>query len=801
MEVLGAVAANVEESDEEADQSGEEEYTDEDEDEEESEQQTTAQKSLWRKSLERIWPFGSSSGAEDEVDDDGAESNSDSDSETEHTPINEIPQDDEQDDAEMEEEENLAPLPTVPMQTPARRVLGSFMTPQARGPTRTTFPNSSDTGQAPPPQLAPGGSVGRLSLGGIEAKRVPLPQTWRVRDIVVPINPAPPSTPQGVRRGTGFSLQQTTPRAVGFSGRQTLTEEERKAIQDRRRSALREADTFFVGGVPGMSPSKPTPASSSSSGFAASNSSSPVKLTSNLFAIRSPVKPGQAADRRESTGDDEDELDTRSLLERMKETVEGMKRRRSMAPGGGLDSTPRPGREFSTPREIPSTPLPALFAAAAGPISVKREDTMNEPVEDKELKSAKDVPFSLLAPGAREELLTRRQSVVVLDHASTVPVVIDAASDDDMNVDEPSTEKTTTTKERPKARLLRSKKSAAEPEEAEVPIEEQESANLNLEPKTKARTGARRGTTPRVPTPQPEPEVDVREPDVHEPKLKVPSSRRTRTRTADPEETPVPPPVVAKRGSSRKATVEPEAPAAPARRGRKAIAEPEPEEGPEAKAVVRRGRKPAAAVIKEDGNEDAIVPAPSTVKRGTRKGASTPTTESTKGQPTSSKPATATKRGKKVSVDDEADPLAIEVPEDETPAPKAKGKKKVVAVKQEDELEDHAALPPPPSKKPARKATATKTPAAKSRAKKTPASAPATIEGEVDKENTPRSMSPATPELAEEGAVKVRVPRTRGTKAGGAGTSKTKVKVEDTQEVDEPARGRSMRSRTRTKTG
>ena len=501
MEVLGAVAANVEESDEEADQGGEEEYTDEDEDEDgkqESEQQTTEQKSLWRKSLERIWLFGSSSGAEEEVDvshcipsvspklmvdlkDDGVESNSDSDSETDHTPTNEIPQNDEQDDNEMEEEENLGPLPTVPMQTPARRVLGSFMTPQARGPTRTTlFPHLSDTGQAPPPQLAPGGSVGRHSLGGIEAKRVPLPQTWRVKDIVVPINPAPPSTPQGVRRGTGFSLQQTTPRAAGFSGRQTLTEEERKAIQERRRSALREADTFFAGGVPGMSPSKPAPASSSSSGSAASNSASSVKLASNLFAVRSPVKPGQAVDRCESAGDDEDELDTRSLLERMKETVEGMKRRRSMAPGVGLDTTPRPGKECSTPREVPSTPLPAFFAAAVGPVRSEPEDTEKDPVEDKELELVKDVPFSLLAPGAREELLTRRQSVVVLDHASTVPVVIHAASDDDMNVDEPSTEKTTTTKERPKARLLRSKKSAAEPEEAEMPIEEQESAKLNV---------------------------------------------------------------------------------------------------------------------------------------------------------------------------------------------------------------------------------------------------------------------------------------------------------------------------------
>lgn len=54
--------------------------------------------------------------------DDEAESNSDSETETEHTSTNEIPQSDEQDDAEMEEGENLAPLPTVPMQALARRV-------------------------------------------------------------------------------------------------------------------------------------------------------------------------------------------------------------------------------------------------------------------------------------------------------------------------------------------------------------------------------------------------------------------------------------------------------------------------------------------------------------------------------------------------------------------------------------------------------------------------------------------------------------------------------------------------------
>jgi hypothetical protein len=264
--------------------------------------------------------------------------------------------------------------------------------------------------------------------------------------------------------------------------------------------------------------------------------------------------------------------------------------------------------------------------------------------------------------------------------------------------------------------------------------------------------------------------------------------------------------MVAKRGSARKTTVEPEeAPAPPARRGRKAIAKPEPQEVPEAKVVVRRGRKPAAAVVEEDEVEDKVVPAPTTVKRGARKGAATPTpTEATKRQPTSSMPATAKKRGNKVSVDSEADPVdSTEVPEeDETSAPKAKGKKKVVAVKQEDELGDYADLPPPPSKKLVRKPTAVKTPAAKPRAgKKTPASAPATVEGEVDKENTPRSTSPATPEVAEEGAVKVRVPRTRGAKAAGAATSKTKVKVEDTQELDDPPRGRSMRSRTRTKTG
>jgi len=73
-----------------------------------------------------------------------------------------------------------------------------------------------------------------------------------------------------------------------------------------------------------MSPSKAS-ASPAKSGFNDINNPflpvSPTKMAS--------VSPVKDVDRRLRTDEEDEKLDTRSLLERMKETVEGMKRRRS----------------------------------------------------------------------------------------------------------------------------------------------------------------------------------------------------------------------------------------------------------------------------------------------------------------------------------------------------------------------------------------------------------------------------------------------------------------------------------------
>ncbi len=80
-----------------------------------------------------------------------------------------------------------------------------------------------------------------------------------------------------------------------------------------------------------MSPSKPTN-SPTKNGFNDVN---------NPFFSASPTKRDSVKNtpRRLSTDDEDEKLDTRSLLERMKETVEGMKRRRSISM-----STPSPAK-------------------------------------------------------------------------------------------------------------------------------------------------------------------------------------------------------------------------------------------------------------------------------------------------------------------------------------------------------------------------------------------------------------------------------------------------------------------------
>ena len=270
-----------------------------------------------------------------------------------------------------DEQEVQPPREPPGLQTPTQpRRFVNFITPQVKraGP-RTQ------------------GGGGRYSYGGAGldnggARRVLVEQSWRVKDIVLPQKTIKEERDEDERRDVGGWNEVGVKKETQ---RERLSDEERKvrpshstrhdrlidydylwfqAIQERRRSALRTPDAFFGGQAPGMRrlsafPAPPTFQPASLSPVKGVVPSTPkqgiIKLEQEEFKVNV----------NERRGDEDGSLDTRSLLERMKETVEGMKRRKSLNPRAslGLGMSPSKRRD---PRE--------------------------------------DTGFSLLAPGVKEEL-------------------------------------------------------------------------------------------------------------------------------------------------------------------------------------------------------------------------------------------------------------------------------------------------------------------------------------------------------------------------------------------------------------
>ncbi|KAF4579411.1 hypothetical protein EYR40_000421 [Pleurotus pulmonarius] len=314
-------------------QSGSEESSSEEEDEDEVEEETEPQgmTPTWRKGLDAVqrtlWPFGREpeTGGLDE-DHDEPQTDEVKQLETDHEPP---------------------------------RAYGNFMTPQVH-------------------RRAGISDAGRLSMGG-EARRVLVEQKWRVKDIEVP-----PPVQEIKEEDPILDGGLSTPLGSRGRGRDRLSEEERKAIQERRRSALRTPDPFFGGQTPGIrhfpgfpaSPTKPT------------SNPSPTKLYSPMKSIPEPKEEEE----------EEEDLDTRSLLEKMKETVAEMKRRRSMAPVGPAPGTPD--------RKNPAVGMtPGKRAPPTGG----------------------DRRFSLLAPAAREEIFGNEED----DEATGPGDLSDEEMDDD----------------------------------------------------------------------------------------------------------------------------------------------------------------------------------------------------------------------------------------------------------------------------------------------------------------------------------------------------------------------------------
>ncbi|KAG2040487.1 hypothetical protein BDR03DRAFT_948906 [Suillus americanus] len=353
-------------------------------------EEPTPQPSTWRQSLNAVrarvvWPFRSSSIAPEENDDDKQD---------EH-------EDEEDEHAQMDTDQDAQPPPpssspppiyitpqAQPHFTPARapRPLGSFMTPQVshlqsgigvgigRGAGRNSFGGALRVPLPPGVStLAPSGPV--ETWGG--AKRVRVEPKWRIGDIEV----------------RGVEVKEEEKAGTGL-GRTRVSEEEKKAIQERRKSALTTPDPFFSQ-VPGLrrqsvAPSTPSApgdrntlrklpslldsavrtvgersASPTKSGERSisptkfgEKSTSPTKFgersasptkalthsrpSSPMKLFSSPVKSFETPFGRPPSPlkapltphSEEDEEDTRSLLDRMKRTVEEMKRRRSVGPSG-----------------------------------------------------------------------------------------------------------------------------------------------------------------------------------------------------------------------------------------------------------------------------------------------------------------------------------------------------------------------------------------------------------------------------------------------------------------------------------
>lgn len=163
---------------------------------------------------------------------------------------------------------------------------------------------------------------------------------------------------------------------------------------------MKMPDAFFGGQVPGTRRLSTFPRSPVK-GTNGAESGSSVKAGAGPFSSISPAKD-ERQEKEKGARSEDDEMDTRSLLERMKETVEGMKRRRSMNPN--LSLTPWTG---------------ARVSLGMGTSPQKRVGDENREV------------FSLLAPGEESQFSVREEgSVAEEEHKDLLDV------DEEMEMEE-----------------------------------------------------------------------------------------------------------------------------------------------------------------------------------------------------------------------------------------------------------------------------------------------------------------------------------------------------------------------------
>lgn len=151
----------------------------------------------------------------------------------------------------------------------------------------------------------------------------------------------------------------------------------------------------------------------------------------------SPSKSATSVKRED--GEDDEEIDTRSLLERMKETVEGMKQRRSLAPGGtparaDASASPVRGERVSFGQGVRPT-SPSKAAAVMMHVDEEEDEEIDDKENMQENRTEEDAGFSLLRPGVMEEFRATEGNAVSTQEEDDV--VMDTVEDEHRTVDVP----------------------------------------------------------------------------------------------------------------------------------------------------------------------------------------------------------------------------------------------------------------------------------------------------------------------------------------------------------------------------
>ncbi|TFY63561.1 hypothetical protein EVG20_g6269 [Dentipellis fragilis] len=338
VEMTVVTAEDTIEEDDEPEEDQEREVSENEEDAEgdndggKDEEEDERSRPLWRKSLEAVrngWERirsrsrspekGEQALRQDEEEEDITEAQAPHDSDEEEDEHHSADEDGSDADENLEYDDNASSADAafhaeIPHFTPQR----------AQQPARVVRTGPAPLFMTPQPLRPSSGKadrvrgLGRLSHGGFGAGG-PGP-SWKVRDIVVPLKGGDEDEVKreateewmlemGERRRVSAEERKvsTELQALAVIGGSSCRRRGTQAIQERRRSAYMAPDPFFGSQIPGAR---------------RSDLPAPTPVPSTPSAPRSPVK-----DRLREEDDEKEE--TSVLLERMREMVEGLQRRRS----------------------------------------------------------------------------------------------------------------------------------------------------------------------------------------------------------------------------------------------------------------------------------------------------------------------------------------------------------------------------------------------------------------------------------------------------------------------------------------